>query len=195
MSRAYLLPGFVRMARMMVVLVFCLAVISACSTATMNMPVPDRLILLPPAEGPSAVLLKQKVTFDRAGERQQFFVVTRMNSQQIDLIVVLATGQKALSLSYDGVNFSQEQHLSANIPGDEILALVQFVHWPESAIRKHYRQSDGWMLAFDEEKRSLLTRIGVSVKVEHRDGSIIVENYYQKYRVVIELIESLDLLT
>lgn len=184
-----------RIASVIVICFFCLSVINACSTTTTNTPVPDRLILLPPSEGPSAVLLKQKVTFDKAGRRQQFFLVTRMDSKQIDLIVVLATGQKALTISYDGISLSQEQHLSANIPGGEILALIQFVRWPEQAIRKHYRQSDGWILKIDQGQRTLLTRFGVLVKVEHRAGSIIVENFDRKYRVVIELIETSDLLT
>jgi len=186
------LPVIIRIAKVMVLFGFYFSVITACSTTSTNIPVPEGLNLLPPEEGPSAALLKQKVTLDRAGKRQQFFAVTRMNPQQIDLVVVLATGQKALSVSYDGVSLSQEQHLSANIPVDEILALVQFVHWPESSIRKHYRKSDGWILAFDEGTRTLSTRSGVSVKVVNRDGSIMVENYHQKYRVVID---SLDLLT
>jgi len=193
MKQDCLLPRFVRIAGVVVSLGFCLFVISACSSANLSMPIPDRLVLLPPSGGPSPVLLKQKVTFDKAGRQQQFLVVSRINSQQVDLVILLATGQKVLSVSYNGVSFSQQQHLSANIPGEEILALVQFVLWPEFIIRQHYRQEDGWILAFEEGRRSILTRVGVWVTVEHRAGSIIVENYSQNYRVVIELIDSLDL--
>jgi len=193
MNRDYLLPRIVRIVGVMLSLGFCLVVISACSSTNLIMPIPERLVLLPPSGAPSAVLLKQKVTFDKAGRQQQFLLVSRINSQQIDLVILLATGQKVLSVSYDGVSFSQQQHLSANIPGEEILALLQFSLWHEFIIGQHYRQEDGWILTFEEGRRSLLTRVGVWVTVEHRTGSIIVENYSQNYRVVIELIDSLDL--
>ncbi len=163
-----------------------LVLINACSSSVFNPPIPGRLNLLSPAEGPAAVLLKQKVTFITEDRRQQFLAVTGIDPRKLELVVLLATGQKILSMSYDGSSFKQNQHLSKALPGEEIMALIQFVHWPEDAIRRHYRQRDGWMLEFADVQRSLLTRAGLSLRVDYNVDNIMVVNYQHHYRIVIE---------
>ncbi len=152
-------------------------------------PASARLTLLPPAEGPDAVLLTQKVTLEAWGQQRQFLVVTRLLPGQTQLVALLPTGQQLLSLVYDGDVLSQQTLPSVDIPGEEILAILQFALWPQVSVRAHYPSSAGWQVVASDERRALLTPAGVRLDVSYLSDGLKVNNYQSDYRVWIQTLE------
>ncbi len=178
-----------------ILLSLSLIITVGCSSLGLNSAAPTHLKLLPPEEGPKAVMLKQKVTLESETEWQQFIVITRIDPKQLSLVALTATGQKIVSMNFDGLEYHQENHLHQDAPRSDLLALVQFVHWPEVSIEQHYKKIDGWTVDLDSRQRSLLTSVGILVKVDFLGDKIVVENYSLNYHVVIELLETVDLST
>jgi hypothetical protein len=151
------------------------------------------LNLLPPAEASAAVLLKQKITLQAGGGQQQFLVVARFELQRLKLVVLLPTGQQLLSLDYDGKKLVQEDYAPVDLPGREILAIIQFATWPEDSIRAHYPEKDGWLLETTADQRILLTASGTVLKISYQPGELSVDNYLQEYRVIVKTLERMEL--
>lgn len=167
--------------------------LAACSTLSPKTTKPQPLKLLPPVEGPAAKLLKQTVTITKLGRQQQFLVVIRLNPQQLKLAALLPTGQHILSLQYDGKTLVQDNRSSMDIPGEEILAIMQFALWPEASVRRSYLENDGWILMFYSKQRLLKTEAGPVLKVSYQDKELIVHNYLKDYRVIIYTLEATQL--
>ena len=165
----------------------------SCSAQQFSALRPEGLKLLPPAEGSVAVLLKQKVTLLTAEKQQQFLVVARFEQYRLKLVVLLPTGQLLLSLDYDGKKLVQETLSSINIPGKEILAIIQFAMWPKQSIKNHYLEKDGWLVEIAPEKRILLTATGVVLNISYQDKKLIIDNYLHDYQVVVYTLERTEL--
>lgn len=164
-----------------------------CSTLTLEPIKPEQLKLLPPIEGPPAALLKQTVTMEKLGQQRQFLVVARFNSERLKLVALLPAGQQILSLEYDGQKLVQDNLPSMDIPGEEILAIMQFALWPESSVRNSYSESDGWTVLLDTKQRILKTETGSVLKVNYQEKELIVNNYLHDYRVTIHTLEATQL--
>ncbi|OMH31681.1 DUF3261 domain-containing protein [Motiliproteus sp. MSK22-1] len=167
--------------------------LNGCSVIGYQAPAPEHLKLLPTTEGPGAMLIKQAVTMESRGRQQQFLVVTRLLSHQLKLIAVLPTGQQLFSLEYDGKKLTQDSLAAFDLPGEEILAVIQFALWPELSIKSHYLESDGWDLNFTEYQRTLLTSAGTVLTVSYQSKKIDVKNYLRDYSVKIHMLEKMDL--
>jgi len=164
-----------------------------CSTANHKELEPERFQLLPPAEGPGAMLLKQRVTMEAWGQQRQFLAVMRLNDTRIQMVALLPTGQQLLSLDYDGKNLTQENLPSINIPGEDILALIQFALWPEHSVIQHYPKEEGWRLELGSQERTLLNTAGALLKVSYHENDLVLDNYLRDYRVNIHTLEKTDL--
>ena len=171
------------------ILVISTLVLAACGGHPLNATRPVSLLLLPPAEGAAAELLKQKITMIKGSAQQQFLAVLRFEPHQLKLVVLSAAGQRLLSLDYDGKVLRQENDGQIELPGREILAIMQFARWPEESIRAHYNQQDGWIVESDPSQRILLTASGVVLKISYQPEALSVENYLQGYRVVVNTLE------
>jgi hypothetical protein len=182
MSLALKFPGLV------VVLI-----LTACSVHQLAAPEPVSLKLLPPAEIPAAVLLKQKIALQADGKQQQFLTVARFEADRLQLVVLLPTGQRLLSLDYDGYELVQEDYAPIELPGREILAIIQFATWSEDSIRACYPEQDGWLVETAVDKRILLTTSGTILKIRYQPGELSVDNYLQGYRVIVETLERTEL--
>ncbi len=167
--------------------------LAGCSSIQLASSKPKQLLLLPPGGGPPPVLLKQVVNFERGDIRHEFMQVMRLQPDQIRLVALLASGQKLLTLSYDGDHFEQQQHLQQAIPGREILALVQLVHWPQAVVQQYYRLSEGWRLHNSPQQRQLSDENGLVVGISYQGDRVVVEHYTQRYRVSIQTLESTEL--
>ena len=99
-------------------LLFCLffTIGYGCSALNIKSTVPDQLKLLPPSEGPVASLLKQKITLVSDDQQNQFLLVTRVQTDNLITVVLSATGQKVLTLIYDGLTLTQDNLSSTDIP-------------------------------------------------------------------------------
>jgi hypothetical protein len=168
-------------------------VLTACSAHRLASPELVSLKLLPPAEISDAVMLKQKITLQAEGGQRQFLAVARFDSDRLKLVVLLPTGQRLLSLDYDGQKLVQEDYAPIELPGREILAIIQFATWPEDSIRAHYLEQDGWVVETSVDQRILLTASGAILKISYRPGELSVDNYLQGYRVIVEMLERTEL--
>jgi len=176
--------------------IFALAVLLfllGCSAQQFSAPRSLVLKLLPPAEGSLAVLLKQKITLQIGERQQQFLVVARFQQHRLELIVLSPTGQKLLTLDYDGEKLVQETLSSIDLRGKEILAIIQFALWPEHSIKIHYPEKDGWVVKIAPEKRILFTASRMLLKISYQADELTVDNHIQGYRVIVHTLESTEL--
>lgn len=177
--------------RYLLPVVLCL--LSGCS---LFRPAPDRpptLALLPPAEGPAPVLLKQTVAMEAKSERFQFLVVSRFDAQQARLVALMPTGQQLTALEYDGTQLQQNTAVPLELPGRSILATMQFALWPEASIRKHYSTGQGWTLRLEANRRQLWHHGARFLDIVQEVDTTRVRNYPGEYQVIIKTLEQKDL--
>lgn len=177
------MPQLVRM-------LLCLLVLGlgGCSVANLQQSEPEQLKLLPPDEGPGAVLLKQKVTVISQGQEQeqQFIAVIRLQPDRLKLVALLPTGQQLFFLEYDGEALIQNNFSSMDLPTKDMLAIMQFALWPALSVNHHYTVENGWIVKITPEQRTLLTSSGVLLKVNYQDGTIMIENRLHNYRLKVQ---------
>jgi hypothetical protein len=170
-----------------------LLLLSACSTQPPLPAAVPEFKLLPPAEGPAPVLLQQTVSLLAGQREQQFLTVARFDHQRLKLVVLLPSGQRLLTLDYDGANLTQQNFAAFEIPGSEILAIMQAARWPEASLRAHYREADGWRLRISPDERQLLTEFGTALTIGYWPGELRIDNYLKEYRVIVKTLETIDL--
>ena len=173
----------------------CLIVLTLCGCSFSPSPrtEPAQLKLLPPAEGPEDTLLKQKITMESQGLNQQFITVLRLQRDRLKLAALLPTGQQLFFLEYDGEELIQKNTSSIDIPGKDILAIMQFVLWPPSSIQQHYTREEGWFVDISPERRSLFTSSGVLLMVSYQADAVIIENQLHDYRLKVRPLENKSL--
>ena len=172
----------------LVVLLLC-----GCSTQWLGAPEPIVLKLLPPEEGAVSVLLKQKITLQAGERQQQFLAVARFDQQHLKLVALFPTGQQILSLDYDGEKLVKETFAPVDLPGREILAIIQFAMWPEHSIKAHYPEKDGWQVEITPDKRILLTESGAVLRITYQLAELRVDNYLKGYQVIVNTLERTEL--
>lgn len=150
------------------------------------------LQLLRPAQGPAPVLLKQTVTLDAWGKQQQFMAISRLSYERSRMVALLPTGQQLMYLEYDGEQLIQQVLSSIELPAEDILAMVQFVLWPETALSGHYRPEQGWQLELSDKQRKLIHNDMLLLDVMYQGQQISIENHLEGYRVMIKTIEQKD---
>ncbi len=166
-----------------------LLLLSACGSPQL-LQVPDTAFrLLPPREVEAPALLKQRVTLLTAERSQQFLLAGRFERQNLQLVVLLPSGQRLLSLDYDGEELKQSGLTSLELPGQDILAIMQFAFWPEASLRTHYPQREGWRVQVSSEERKLLTHSGIVLSVAFHPGELRIDNYLKEYRVIAQTLE------
>ncbi|MFV9615023.1 MAG: DUF3261 domain-containing protein [Gammaproteobacteria bacterium] len=173
----------------------CLLALTLCSCSFSPSPrvKSAQLKLLPPAEGPEDTLLKQKVTMLSQGLNQQFITVLRLQRDRLKLAALLPTGQQLFFLEYDGEELIQKNTSSIDIPGKDVLAIMQFVLWPPNSIQQHYTRDEGWFVDISPEQRSLLTSSGVLLKVSYQTDAVIIVNHIHNYQLMVQPLENKSL--
>jgi hypothetical protein len=166
-----------------------LLLVSGCSASRMATPAVVELALLPPSEGPVPVLLKQKITLLAGQRQQQFLAVARIDPDRLRLVVVLPGGQRLLTLEYDGEELLQESFASIDLPGRDLLAIMQFSTWPEASLRRHYRERDGWQVLVSPDERRLLTDSGPALTIAYRAAEMQIDNFLMEYRIIVNTLE------
>jgi len=156
----------------------------ACSLLpTTNQPL--KLSLLAPSEGLGDKLIKQSISLQTKDISNQFLVIMRLSDKQIKLNALLASGQVLLSLHYDGQSFQQNSSSPLPLPGEEILAFIQFALWPNSAVTKAYTANKGWQLELTASQRHLSTHQGRYLSVRYLSPNtmqvIHLRHHYQVF--------------
>ncbi|MBV1888879.1 MAG: DUF3261 domain-containing protein [Proteobacteria bacterium] len=149
--------------------------------------------LLPPAQGPAPVLLKQIVTMEARGDQNRFIGVVRINKERVQMVGLLPTGQQLFSLDYGGKTLTQEDSSYADIPGQEVLTIMQFALWPESSIRQHYPENSGWDADFSPAQRTLEKDGQELLNVNYFADELVIKNYLGHYRILIKTLEKTEL--
>jgi hypothetical protein len=170
-----------------------LCLLSGCSPFRPAPDLPPALALLPPAEGPAPVLLKQTVAMEAQGERFQFLVVSRFDAKQARLVALMPTGQQLTALEYDGAQLQQSVAVPLELPGRAILATMQFALWPEASVRKHYSVVQGWTLRLEANRRQLWHHGARFLDIVQEVDTTRVRNYPGEYQVIIKTLEQKDL--
>ncbi len=165
-----------------------LIILFSCSAQQINSARPE-LKLLPPDEGSLAVLLQQKVILQSGENRQQFLLVARFEKHRLKMVLLSPTGQLLLMLNYDGDELVQHTQSSIDVPGKEILAIIQFAMWPGQSIKDHYPEENGWRVEISPKERILLTATGVILKISFDDEVLKIDNYLHNYRVFVYTLE------
>lgn len=166
-------------------LLLLLLFLYGCSTTRLAPPPVAMLVLLPPQEITEPVLLKQKVIMQAAAGELQFIMIARFDTEGLRLVALLPSGQTLLTLDYDGLELVQQSNSPVDIPGKDILAIIQFANWPEESIRRHYRAAEGWMVELNAKSRILSTAGRMFLKIDRQGEELVVENYAQNYRVLV----------
>ncbi|WP_290702700.1 DUF3261 domain-containing protein [Amphritea sp.] len=154
---------------------------------------PAEMLLLKPAQGPVPVLLTQRVTLSSWGQQKQFVAIARFTYGQSKLVALLPTGQQLLYLEFDGEQLVQRAMPSIELPGKDILALIQFALWPRDALQSNYRSEQGWKVDITDRRRELTHNDNPWLDVRYDGQQINIYNYLSKYRVLIETLEQKDL--
>jgi len=124
------------------------------------------------------------------GLEQQFVVVLRTQRDRLKLAALSATGQQLFFLKYDGELLTQKNASSTDIPGRDILAIMQFALWPSSSIQQYYTREGGWAVEISPQQRLLLTGTEVMLKVTYQADAILIINYLYDYRLKVQPLEN-----
>ena len=151
------------------------------------------MLLLKPVHGPAPVLLTQRVTLSSWGQQKQFVAIARFTYEESKLVALLPTGQQLLYLEFDGEQLEQRAMPSIELPGKDILALIQFALWPGDTLQRNYRSDQGWKIDITDDRRELTHNDNLWVDVSYHEQQINIYNYLAKYRVLIETLEQKDL--
>lgn len=174
----------------LVLLCLFLLCLGGCQSLSLNPAPPVQLKLLPPTEGPAASLLEQVVTLEAKGQQRQFLVVTKIQQARVDMVALLPTGQRLLTLQYDGQQLAQQQLGVMELPGEDILAMLQFALWPVTSVKRHYTQQQGWVVLANSQTRVLRHQADTVLEVFYQQQGLVVENHSGNYRVEIRTLEN-----
>jgi len=163
--------------------------VTGCSLLPTIAPENKELILLPPLQGPEAQVLKQVVTLQGNGDESSFILVSKFEAEQLALVALLATGQRLLSMDYDGQQLATKQFVEISLPSKEMLAMMQFALWPESAVKQHYGRDAGWLVSLDSTQRTLSTQTEKILTVHFMQQRVLIEHHLHQYEVLVETIE------
>ncbi len=103
-----------------------------------------------------SVQITQRVSMVSEQSSQTLLAAWVVNGKEVSFVGLSPTGQRLLTLSYDGTSFKEDYSdlLTAEIPGRAVMSHVQLAHWPEESIEKELSSSE-WKMNFYPEKRSL----------------------------------------
>jgi hypothetical protein len=176
-----------------VLLLLLAVVLASCSLGQHPETDGGALRLLDPRLGPAPVLLKQSVTLEVRGRQQQFIALSRLTAERSRVAALLPTGQQLLYLDYDGRQLTQEAISSIELPGEDILALMQFVLWPGPALLNSYQAESGWRAEVSQQQRRLIYKDRLLLDVSYGEWQVSVDNRLHGYRLTIRTIEQREI--
>ena len=121
-----------------------------------------------------------------------------VNKDTVSLVGLSPTGQRLLTLSYDGIIFKEEYSnlLEEKIPGRAVMSYMQLAHWPKESINKALAKSE-WSVKFSLKKRSLSYngRHVLDILFENSDDKNIssLQTHYPKKIQIISSVMALQL--
>lgn len=184
-----------------VALIVALVATTACSLVSGPQQLPP-LPLLPPAELGKNLQLSQRVSVTFEGESRTFLGAWVVNTERLDFVGLTPSGQRLLTLSYDGTEFAESYSplLEEALPGREVLSHLQLAHWPQASIERGLKTTD-WRLEYAEGERhlyfnnSLILSIAASY-TESGDNTlpaaIRIRSHVAPYRLEVETLQAVE---
>lgn len=172
--------------RLIVVGIFFLPCLSACGLLSKSLMPDNTLLLMAPELGPEQGVLQQKVTLVREGKSQTFVVVTEISKQSMRVAVLMPTGQRVLTMKYDGQTFESTNYTDIVIPAQEVFSLMQFAIWPVKALDVYYSEQSGWQTSFLPQQRLLFKHQQAILKMQLKPNQTQVHHLLHQYQVIIQ---------
>ncbi|MBV1889159.1 MAG: DUF3261 domain-containing protein, partial [Proteobacteria bacterium] len=119
--------------------------------------------------------------------------VVRISKERVQMVALLPTGQQLFSLDYSGEALTQENSSYADIPGEEILTIMQFALWPEPSVRQYYPENSGWNVELSPERRELEKNGQELLDVNYYGDELVIKNHLGRYRILIKTLEKTEL--
>ncbi|MGI1679077.1 MAG: DUF3261 domain-containing protein [Cellvibrionaceae bacterium] len=134
---------------------FFIVVLIGCVGVSSQKELPA-LPLLSPQEFGGSVQITQRVSIKSDSRSQTLLAAWAVSEEEISLVGLSPTGQRLVTLNYDGDLFTEEysELLEERIPGITVFSYMQLAHWPEDSIRKALLSSL-WDMKFSFNTRSL----------------------------------------
>ncbi|MCX4189074.1 DUF3261 domain-containing protein [Methylophaga sp. OBS3] len=167
-----------------------LPLLSACGLISHKVSHSTDLMLLPPSSAPQFGIQQQKVTVIREGKKQQFLVFSEFTKSIVKVAVLVPTGQRLLTMQYDGSEFTVQNDTNTVFPAKDIMAVMQFAVWQQDAIMKNYLERAGWLVSISAEQRELRQQQQDVLVVQIQDGQIEIQHLLHQYQVIIEPLEA-----
>lgn len=165
------------------VLLSCLAgIVSACSLLGGPRSLPP-LPLLPPADLGYRLQLSQRVEVIVDGESRTFLAAWRATPERLDFVGLTPTGQRLLTLAYDGEQFTEDysELLPEPIPGRDVLTQLQLAHWPLASIKRNLAGTDWRMEAVAAERRLYFRdHLIFTIAATYPDGASYPDSDYSR---------------
>jgi hypothetical protein len=172
-------------------MVFAAGVIGACATPSGRSPSAERGLAPPAALGDRAF---QQVLTVRFGERERRLLAAgRVCGNRLVLVLLTPHGLEVLRLDQRAkrVEVERRQALPQGLRPRAVLADLQLVYWPASALRAAW--SDAWALRSAPEQRELLhngeRRVQVDYGGEPWQTPVTVEHELLDYRLRVRTVE------
>lgn len=88
--------------------------------------------------------------------KKTFLAAWAVDDQTMRLVGLSPTGQRLMTLSYDGEQLTEDYSnlLEDPIPGQTVMSYVQLAHWPQASIEMGL-QSSSWSVDFLSDRRVL----------------------------------------
>jgi hypothetical protein len=159
--------------------------------ATTPAPQPARLGLrLAPAALGASIARQQHLKVERDGRIDELDAALEVDPDHLEL-VGLAFGQRVLSLSYDGKEFTSWRHvmLPSQVRAEDVLEDLQLTLWPKDAIANAL--PTGWTIEDDGLRRTLYMNGTVVTVINYQamprwSGTVVLENLRYHYRLTIQ---------
>lgn len=178
-----------------------LAAQTACSLVGGPRELPP-LPLLPPAELGRSLQLTQRVSVTFDTESRTFLGAWTVNPEQLNFVGLTPSGQRLLTLSYDGLLFSEDYSplLTEAIPGRDVLSHLQMAHWPQASIERSLEAS-AWRLKIQDNQRHLYLgdRLILTISASYTKNSkhelpavIRIKSHVAPYRLEVETLQVVE---
>ena len=150
--------------------------LTACSLFRPLLMPENTLLLLPPAEGPKAGLMKQKVTVIQDKQPQSFIALSRFIASDFRVAVITPTGQTLLKMNYDGNHFQATNLTDMTLPLEEVMSVMQFALWPEKTVHKYYNERLNWQVELTPNYRRLYKGNTLILDVRMSDDNVDIHH-------------------
>ena len=164
--------------------------LAACTTLQPATLRDAQLQLLPVSDAITPVLLQQKITWVQGDTQLAFIAVLRLTPEHLRLLALNANGQALLDVHLEEGELNASGVLAEKLPVRDILATLQFAHWPVEALRSGYPAADAWALIDADDSRELSIAGNAFLSLQRQGALTTISNWRDNYTLMINTLKS-----